>query len=205
MAVEDLGRHSRFELRGDDVIGRQLEPQAPLLRPALDVARRVEQIGLDQRLADLDAARLEERVGHRAADQQRVDLGDQVLDHFELVGDLGAAEHGDERALRALEHPAEILDLLAHQQPGRRFLDVMDDAFGRGMGAVRRAERVVDVDVGQRGELPGEGRIVLLFLGVEAQVLEQHHAALAGGIDRRLRLLADAVVGELHRPAAEQL
>ena len=52
--------------------------------------------------------------------------------------------------LRALEHAAEVLDLLRHQQPGRRLLDVMDDALGRGVRAVRRAERVVDVDVGEQ-------------------------------------------------------
>ena len=42
------------------------------------------------------------------------------------------------------------------------------------MGA---AERVVHVDVGERGELLGEGGIVLFLGGVEAQVLEQEHAA----------------------------
>ena len=40
-----------------------------------------------------------------------------------------------------------------------------------------RTEGVVDVDVGQRGQLLGEGRIVGLFLGVEAQVLQQQHLA----------------------------
>ena len=47
----------------------------------------------------------------------------------------------------------EVLDLRRHQQPRGRLLDVLDDAFGRGVRAVRRAERVVDVDVGERGEL----------------------------------------------------
>ena len=42
---------------------------------------------------------------------------------------------------------------------------------------MRRAEGVVDVDVAQRGELLRELGIVLLFLGVEAQILEQQHFA----------------------------
>ena len=50
--VERLRRGAGFELRRDDVVDRQLEPQAALLRPPLDVARRVEQVGLDERLAD---------------------------------------------------------------------------------------------------------------------------------------------------------
>ena len=166
-----------LQLRRDDVIDRQLEAQAPFLGAALDVARGVEQVFLDQRLADRHAPRLEEGVGHRAADQQRVDLGDQVLDDLELVGDLGAAEHGDERTLRMLEHPAEILDLLAHQQAGCRFLHVTHDALGRGVRAVRRPEGVVHVDVGELRQLLREPGVVLLFLAVEAQVLQQHDAA----------------------------
>ena len=78
---------------------------------------------------------------------------DQVLDHFELVRHLGAAEHRDERPLRMLETWPRYSHLRRHQQPGGRFLDVMHDAFGRRVRAVRRAERVVDVDVRQLGEL----------------------------------------------------
>ena len=96
-----LGRRAGFELRRDDVIDRQLERAGRAPWRALDVARRVEQVVLDERLADRQPARLEERVGHRAADEQRVDAGEQVLDHLELVGDLRAAEDRDERPLRA--------------------------------------------------------------------------------------------------------
>jgi hypothetical protein len=38
---------------------------------------------------------------------------------------------------------------------------------------VRCAEGVVHVDIAQAGQLPAEGRVVGLFLGVEAQVFEQ--------------------------------
>ena len=62
-----------------------------------------------------------------------------------------------------LEHAAEVLDLLRHQQPGRRFADVMDDALGGRVGAVSGAERIVDVDVGERGELLRERGVVLFF------------------------------------------
>ena len=79
-----------------------------------------------------------------------------------------------------LEHPTEVLELGRHQQPGAGILDELRDRLGRGMGAMRRAERVVDVDIGQRGKLVGEGRVVLLLLRVEPQVLEQHDAAWPG-------------------------
>ena len=53
----------------------------------------------------------------------------------------------------------------------------MRDALGGGVGAVRGAECVVDVDVGEGGELPGEAGIVGFFFGVEAEVLEQEDLA----------------------------
>ena len=71
-----------------------------------------------------------------------------------------------------LEDLPQVLDLRRHQQPGGRLLDVADDPFGRGVRAMRRAERVVDVDVGERRERRGERRVVLLLFGMEAQVLE---------------------------------
>ena len=50
---------------------------------------------------------LEERVGHRAADQDRVDLGHQVADDADLVGDLGAAENRDVWMRRIVRHRAQ--------------------------------------------------------------------------------------------------
>ena len=47
--------------------------------------------------------------------------------------------------------------------------------FGGRVRAMRGSERVVHVDVGQLRELLRERRIVLFFLGMEAQVFEQHH------------------------------
>ena len=133
--------------------------------PRLELARLVEQIVLDQRLADRDAARLEEGVGHGAADAERVDLAEQVLDDVDLVGHLGAAEDRDERALGVVQRLAEIVDLLVHQQAGGGHRHVLDHALGGGVGAVRGAEGVVDVDVAELGELLGEAGVVLFFLG----------------------------------------
>ena len=82
----------------------------------------------------------------------------------------------------------------------------MGDPFHRRMRPVRRPERVVDVQIGERRKGSGELRIVLFFFGMEAQVLEEHHAA-ARAVDHLhgiLRRRADAVVDELHGPS-EQL
>ena len=72
---------------------------------------------------------------------------------------------------------AEIAQLLLHQQPGAGLRHQPDDRLDRGVRAMRGAERVVHVDVGERGQPLREAGVVLLFLGVEAQVLEQDDAA----------------------------
>ena len=185
--ASSLGRILGIERRCDDVIDRQFEPEAALFRAPLDVPRGIHQLGLDERLADRHPARLEKRVRHRAADEQRVDAGYQVLDDLELVRHLRAAEDGHERPLGTLEHAAEILDFLRHQQSGRRLRDVMDNPFCGGVRAVRRAEGVVDVHVGERGELAGEVGVVLLLFRMEAQVFEQHDTARTGLLDRARR------------------
>ena len=59
--------------RGDHRIDRQHDLAAGLLRPRQDLARGVVHLGFLQRLADANALRGEEGVGHRAADHQHVD------------------------------------------------------------------------------------------------------------------------------------
>ena len=65
---------------------------------------------------------------------------------------------GDERPLRVAERVAQVVELLLHQVARRRLRHELRDALGRGVGAVGAAERVVHVDVGQRGQLLGEAR-----------------------------------------------
>ena len=89
-----------LELRRHHVVGRQQQRQAARGRARQDLARRVQLVVFDQRLADGFAHRLEERVGHGAADEQAVDARHQVVDHLDLVRHLGPAQHGHERALR---------------------------------------------------------------------------------------------------------
>ena len=80
---------------------------------------QVEPVLLDQRGAGLEPHRAEEGARHRAAEQDRVDLGQQGLDQIDLAADLGAAEHGDERPLRLVQRLAEVAELLLHQEARR--------------------------------------------------------------------------------------
>ncbi len=118
------------------------------LRALDDVARRVELVVLDERLAHRLVHRLEERVGHGAADDQAVDARDQVLDHLDLVRDLGAAQDGHEGPLGLAVAPGRGTSAPAPsggRRPARR--RQLDQRFHRRVRAVRGAEGVVDVDV----------------------------------------------------------
>ena len=108
-----------------------------------------------------------------------------MVDHLDLVRDLGATEDGRERALGRLEQLGQHLDLAFHEQArvGRQELG---DPDRRGMRPMGRAECVVDVDIGVGSQRGGEPRIVLLFLRVEAQVLQEEHLAGTQPLDRVL-------------------
>ena len=189
----DRRRHGR--------VVRQREAE----RGALDQRlRHVHAIGLDERLARLQSHRLVERARHRAADQQAIDLREQLLDHVDLAGDLGAAEYRDERARRLLERAAEPLELALHQQAGDGGVQERGDA-GRGrVRAVRGAERVVHVEVAQRARTTWRARVVLLLAGKEARVLEQQHVAVGERLRRGERGVGVGLGAERHR-LAEQL
>jgi hypothetical protein len=68
---------------------------------------------------------------------------------------------------------------------------------------MRRPKRIVHILVGERSQCRSERRVVLFFLGMEPQVLEQDDAAAAARSDRVLRGVADAILGEHHRAVQE--
>ena len=113
-------------------------------------------------------------------------------------------ENRDERMLGMFQHPPQVFDLGGHEQAGGGLLDVPDHALGRRVRPVRRTERVIHIDVRQRRQLAGKRRIVLLFLRVEPQVLEQDDAAIRRTVDGRLGRLADAVLRERDRAVQQR-
>ena len=66
---------------------------------------------------------------------------------------------------------------------------------------MRGAERIVHIEVAQRGQLSGKGRIVFRFAGMESDVLQHHDVAVAHSLHRGLDRRADAVVHVFDRPA----
>ncbi len=110
-------------------------------------------------------------LGHLAADQHPVGLAAEVLEHPQLVVDLGAAGDEHERPLDLAEQLAELLELALEQQP-RVGGEHLGHADRRRVRPVRRAERVVDEQVEVVGELPREPGVVRRLARVEACVLE---------------------------------
>ena len=105
-----------------------------------------------------------------------------------------------------IEDAAECDELLLEQQTGIRG-EEMSHAFGRRVGAVRGSERIVDVEVEAGRELLRERRVVLLFLRVEANVLEHHDIARLHRTDglldawtHRVVEKGDLAFGDLREP-----
>ena len=193
--VDDVGLRVGGKLRRRDGIDRQQELDA-LFFGLFDHFERVGALVFFQKgLADLAALRLGEGVGHAAADDDGVGLVEEVIDDGDLVADLRAAEHGDERALGIVERLAHDLKLLGNKETGhggkiRRY------ARGGGVGAVHRAERVGHIQLRHGGERLGKRGIILRFARLEAGIFKQHDLAALERRSLGSRVLTDDVVGE---------
>src|SRR4029453_9219833 len=169
---------------------------------AENALRFAEQVRLAQALADIDAARGEEGVGHAAPDDQVGDLADQMAKDRELGRYLGATDYRRHRPLRITKYLLQGAELRFHRSP-RISRQEGPDPLGRSMGAVRNRKGVVDVIVAERRHAFRQFRVVLLLAGMEAGVFED--AYRSGQHDRHgtLGLWARAILDEAHRPPGE--
>jgi len=204
---------------GGDVVAGQDELDVVLLGLLDETGNLLGAVLVEERVANADTLEsLLESESHAAADNQHVDLVEQVVDQLDLVADLGTAEDGEEGTLGLLEGLGEVLELLLHEEAGSLLGEVNTD-HGT-VGTVGGAEGVVDEHVTERGEALAELldiRLIgldlfalgvlaaALLFGVEAQVLEEHNAAVGGFVDGLLGSFADAVIGEGDLLAAEEL
>ena len=177
VAGEDLSFGVGGELVGEDVVDGQEEADAVLFGFGEGGFGDVELVDFDERFAGVLALRVEEGVGHAAADDDGVGFVEEVVDDLDLVGDLGAADDGDEGLEGVGDGFAEVLELLIHEEAGGGLRDEVGDALGGGVGAVGAAEGVVDVEVAEAGELAREVGVVGLLFGMEAEVFEQEGLA----------------------------
>ena len=142
-----------------------------------DAGRLTDEIGLVQRGAHLVTGGGDEGVGDPAADDEPIDLLREGFEHPELGRHLRPADDGHERPRRMRERPAERFELRAEERAGTGDGGEAGDAVGRGLGAVRGAERVHHEHVAQRRHAPREPFVVGLLAFEEAHVLAEHDLA----------------------------
>ena len=133
------------------------------------------EIGLSERLADRETLREEERVRDAAAHDETVNGRGKVIQNRELRGDLGAGNDRHQRMTGFLNSCGQRFDLTGQQRTRAGALREVRHAFRRRLSAVRRAERVIHVDIAERRVLAGEVFVVLLFADIEAAVFEHHN------------------------------
>ena len=183
---------------GDLGVYGQYHVHALVLGFLEQVEGQVQLVVLADGEAHAAAQGLGEGVRHAAGDDEVVHLVEQVLDDFDLGGNLRAAHDGGERAVDVIQHLVYGFHFLFHQVA--EHLVVLVEVFGDegrgGVCAVGRAEGVVHVAVRIRGQLLGEFLLAFLdgflggclflirgvvgqaagfafFLGIEAEVLQQ--------------------------------
>lgn len=113
-----LCRRIVVDLRDRDRVDRQHQPARRRGGGIQHLTCDIDPVRLKQRPADLAPLRLEEGEHHPAADEQRVDLREQVLDDVDLAGDLRSADDGEVGAGGVAHGTSEVVDLLFHEQPG---------------------------------------------------------------------------------------
>ena len=181
---------------GDDVVHGQQELHALFLGAGHHVLGVLDVLAIQQGSAHAAAHGREEGVGHAAADDDLVALFDQVVDDADLVGNLRAAQDGDQRTdgvFKGVAHEADLfLDQVAHG--GGK---IVGHAGGGAMGSVGGTESVVHEDLGQRRELFGKLGVVLGLARLKADVFQQHGFAVLQFGGKGLRAFAYHVLGQL--------
>src|SRR5579862_109035 len=135
--------------------------------------RHVYAIRLDERCSRFQAHRTVERRCHRAADEQAIHFRKEGLDDIDLAGDLCATQDRYERSRWVVERATEIVELTLHQEAGNGRAKMTGHPFGGCMGAMRRAERIVDEEIAELSKLAGQGVIVLFFAWEKARILDE--------------------------------
>ena len=208
----------RRELVAANIIHRQDDFLALRLRLLHQVGHQLGTFGIIERIADGHVVEnFLEGEGHATHDHQRIHLVEQVVDELNFVRDLRAAEDGEQRALRVVEHRAERVELFLHKITARALGQL--HAGHRTVVAMGRAEGVIDIHITELRQAGSEGfhllRIRLqfrtvfqlhlaLFLDVEAEVLEQNDIAGLGLGASGFDFGPNAIIEKLHR-LAEQL
>ena len=137
-------------------------------------------------------------VAHATPDQNGVGFFEQRAEDADLIAHLGTAQDDEKRGFRLGEFRSEIAEFFLHEESGGGLGGETGAALGRGVGAVGGAEGIVDVNLGGTEKFLSEGRIVLFFFGMEADIFEKKYFAGFEGGARLVGFGTDAVGGKVN-------
>ena len=157
---------------------------------------------LDERRPGLHPLRPQEGVRHGAADKDTVGALQKPAHEIYLVTDLRSPE-SDHEGTRRVPEGIKRGEFPFHQQAGGGRAEACRHPGGRRVRAVERPERVVDEEVAEAGQPPGQGAVVRRFPGQEARVLEEENPAGCEPATRAERRSAVARGGEVHLDAEQ--
>jgi hypothetical protein len=137
-----------------------------------------------KRITNLTALSFEEGESHAAADDEVVDLIEQVHDDANLCRHLRTAEDSGERTLDIVEHVIDSFDLFLHEVAEHLvvFVEIVGDDRCRSMSAVSGTKGIVHIAVGIRCEMFGELFLLCLdfFLGSSLLVVSSIGSQTSG-------------------------
>ena len=171
-----------FELEGVAGVGGQDEGHTLGLGVGQNLVGEVELVGFDLGVAYIVALGGQEGVGHGTTDDEGLALLHELGEYLNLVGDLGTAHDDDKGLLGGAELAFEVFELTLDEEAHGRLLGKVGHTLGGGVGAVGRTESIVHIEGGIAEQGLGELGVVLLFLLVETDVVEQHHVTILQGL-----------------------
>ena len=208
--VHDLGFDVRIDGIGEGIGRNGVVGQNDMLAEFFGLGEHFLAIGefflVDEGSADFAALGLDEGISHAAADEEGVAFFEEVGDDVQFIGNLGAAQNGDEGVLGMFQRIGHDGEFLFDEESANGGFDqsLFNDRGRGGVAAVCGAERVVDIDVAIGREGFAEIIFLLGLALVETQVFEENAFAVLAGGDFGLCVGADDVVRESDL-AAEQL
>ena len=152
------GHCTEVEAISSCAVAAEHQLNAVLLGQFLNAQGNIQLVELNDRITDLAVVSLGEGVGHTAAEDQLVNLAEQVLDDTDLGRNLRTTHDGYEGALDVAENGINGLHFLLHQiaQHAAVLVEELIDNGSRSVLTVSSSESIHHVSVGIRSQLLGE-------------------------------------------------
>ena len=174
--VNGLGVGISSEFVGDNEVNRQNYFYALFFCFLEQFTSQVVLVRFAEGCTDGQALCSVKRMSHAAADDDFVNLFNHVADYADFIGNLSAADDGNERMLRSFQSLADVVDFFFHEETGNNFHILSDTSVGS-MAAVGYTESIVNSNVSKAGQLFCKFGVVLLFSLVITEVFEQQNFA----------------------------